>query len=321
MGSSKDPAVRAKCMAALNKGLGGDVGRVAALSLSMVAGSWHIENQERNYTNLRTQRNLGNNCPDEVVDSLLLGARSAGVPLCKRYYALKKSILKQGGLETFRWSDRNAPIDLDSDSSKEDDKISWTECVKIVERGYRSFSPRMADMFLKFVEEKRIDVPAVDGKQGGAYCSGAVPGIGPFQLLNYDGTKRDVATTAHESGHAVHDVLAYSKGYLQYHPPLTLAETASIFGEMIVFRDLLKMANSPQERLSLLMSKIDDTINSVVRQCSFDRFEELAHTARKDGELNTEELDKFWMQAVEEYYGKAGEVFDDYDDIDHLWAY
>ncbi|KAL3935422.1 MAG: hypothetical protein SGARI_002983, partial [Bacillariaceae sp.] len=264
MGSSKDPAVRAKCMAELNKGLGESIGRVAALSLSNVAGAWHIENQERKYTNLRTQRNLGNNCPDEVVDSLLLGVRTAGVPLCKRYYELKKSILKKcGDLETVRWSDRNAPIDIDSNSKDEDDKISWSECVKIVDRGYRSFSPRMADMFLKFVEEKRIDVPAVDGKQGGAYCSGAVPGIGPFQLLNYDGTKRDVATTAHESGHAVHDVLAYSKGYLQYHPPLTLAETASIFGEMIVFRDLLNMAKGPEERLSLLMSKIDDTINSV----------------------------------------------------------
>lgn len=132
-----------------------------------------------------------------------------------------------------------------------------------------------------------------------------------------------MATTAHESGHAVHDVLAYPKGYLQFHPPLTLAETASIFGEMIVFRDLLKMASSPKERLSLLMSKIDDTINSVVRQCSFDRFEELAHTARKDGELNTEELSKFWMQAVEEYYGKIGDAdtpFDNYEGIEHLWA-
>jgi oligoendopeptidase F len=182
----------------------------------------------------------------------------------------------------------------------------------------------MADMFMRFVEEKRIDVPATNGKKGGAYCSAAVPGVGPFQLLNYDGTKRDVATTAHESGHAVHDVLAYPQGYLQFHPPLTLAETASIFGEMIVFRDLLQMATSPAERLSLLMGKIDDILNSVVRQCSFDRFEELAHTARKDGELNTEELDKHWMQAMEEYYGKLGEddtPWDSYDDVTHLWSY
>ncbi|KAG7340852.1 oligoendopeptidase F-like protein [Nitzschia inconspicua] len=251
MGSSKDATIRAKCMKELNDGLGGPVGRIAALSLSNVAGSWHIENQERKYTNLRSQRNLENNCPDEVVDSLLQAVRTAGVPLCLRYYKLKKSILrKDRGLDTFRWSDRNAPIDMDNDdnntNNKQDEKIPWDDCVKIVEKGYRSFSPRMADMFLTFVEEKRIDVPAVDGKQGGAYCSGAVPGIGPFQLLNYDGTKRDVATTAHESGHAIHNVMAYKNGYLQYHPPLTLAETASIFGEMIVFRDLLNMAKSPQ---------------------------------------------------------------------------
>ncbi|CAB9523133.1 Oligoendopeptidase F [Seminavis robusta] len=324
LGSSKDSAVRATCLKALNEGLGGAMGRVAALSLSTVSGSWHIENKERSYKNLRTQRNLGNNCPDEVVDSLLVGVRTAGVPLCKRYYALKKNILKKTqGLETFRWSDRNAPIDIEG-GKKEDEKIPWTDCVKIVEKGYRSFSPRMAEMFMGFVNEKRIDVPASNGKKGGAYCSAAVPGIGPFQLLNYGGTKRDVATTAHESGHAVHDVMAYPKGYLQFHPPLTLAETASIFGEMIVFRDLLEMAKSKGERLSLLMSKIDDILNSVVRQCSFDRFEELAHTARQNGELTVDELDKFWMQTVEEYYGKLGDAdapFEAYDDITHLWAY
>jgi len=110
---------------------------------------------------------------------------------------------------------------------------------------------------------------------------------------------------------------------LQYHPPLTLAETASIFGEMIVFRDLLELASTPEERLSLLMSKIDDTINSVVRQCSFDRFEELAHSARENGELSTDELDAFWMQAMKEYYGVPGEdsPFDSYDDASHLWSY
>ena len=137
-------------------------------------------------------------------------------------------------------------------------------------------------------------------------------------------TKHDVATLAHESGHGCHDILAYKQGYLQYHPPLTLAETASIFGEMIVFRDLLELAATPEEKLTLLMSKIDDVINSVVRQCSFDRFEELAHTARANGELNAEELDAFWMQATTEYYGEAGKdgcPFDSYEDASHLWSY
>ncbi|KAL3933719.1 MAG: hypothetical protein SGBAC_010268 [Bacillariaceae sp.] len=330
MSSSKDATTRATCMKALNDGLGNSVSRIAALSLSGVAGSWLIENKERSYQGLRSRRNLDNNCPDKVVDSLLEAVRSDGVTYCKRYYAMKKTILQQTqGLETFRWSDRNAPIDLSSggageeEKKNDDDKISWPEAVSMVERGYRKFSPQMADLFMGMVNEKRIDVPAVDHKKGGAYCAGVVPAIGPFQLLNFDGSKNDVSTLAHESGHGCHDILAYKQGYLQYHPPLTLAETASIFGEMIVFRDLLELAKSPQERLTLLMSKIDDVINSVVRQCSFDRFEELAHNARDKGELSAEELDAFWAQAMVEYYGKAGadSPFDTYEDTTHLWSY
>jgi oligoendopeptidase F len=207
MQSSKDAAFRAKCLKVLNDGLGGHVSRVAALSLSSVAGSWLVENRERNYTNLRSARNLSNNCPDAVVDSLLQGVQTAGVPLCKRYYGLKKQILQTTqGLETFRWSDRNAPIDI-CPKDEDDGKISWETAVAMVQRGYAQFSPKMAQMFIDMVQEKRIDVPAVNGKKGGAYCAGVVPGIGPFQLLNFDGTKQDVATLAHESGHGCHDIV------------------------------------------------------------------------------------------------------------------
>lgn len=192
MQSSTDANFRAKCLKTLNDGLDGSVARTAALSLSAVAGGWLIENKERKYEALRSRRNLDNNCPDAVVDSLLDGVREAGVPLCKRFYALKKGILqKTQGLEKFRWSDRNAPIDLGGIS---DDKISWEKAVEMVETGYRKFSPTMSDMFMSMVDEKRIDVPASNGKKGGAYCAGVVPGIGPFQLLNFDGTKQDVAT-------------------------------------------------------------------------------------------------------------------------------
>lgn len=216
LSSSKDAKVRAEYLHLLNEGLGGAVSRVAALSLSNVAGSWLIENKERSYQNLRSRRNLDNNCPDDVVDSLLHGVRSAGVVLCKRYYAMKKQILKQTqGLKKFTWSDRNAPIDVTSGSKKnssnhsgnhseekkeDDGTITWEAAVEMVERGYRKFSPKMADLFMGMVNEKRIDVPAALGKKGGAYCAGVVPGIGPFQLLNFDGTKQDVSTLAHESG-------------------------------------------------------------------------------------------------------------------------
>lgn len=324
MQSSNDAAFRAKCLQVLNDGLAGSVSRTAALSLSSVSGGWLIENKERKYVSLRSRRNLDNNCPDAVVDSLLEGVRSAGIPLCKRFYSLKKGILqKTQGLEKFRWSDRNAPIDIGGVTN---DKISWDAAVAMVKKGYSQFSPKMSEMFMSMVEEKRIDVPAANGKKGGAYCAGVVPGIGPFQLLNFDGTKQDIATLAHESGHGVHDILAYEQGYLQYHPPLTLAETASIFGEMIVFRDLLAQSSSKEEELTLLMSKIDDVVNSVVRQCSFDRFEELVHTAREKGELSADELDEYWMSALREYYGKEGDAggdspFDSYENTSHLWSY
>eukprot|EP00984_Skeletonema_dohrnii_P028134 scaffold17975_cov198-Skeletonema_dohrnii-CCMP3373.AAC.1 len=324
MQSSNDAAFRAKCLQVLNDGLAGSVSRTAALSLSSVVGGWLIENKERKYINLRSRRNLDNNCPDEVVDSLLVGVRSAGIPLCKRFYTLKKGILqKTQGLDKFRWSDRNAPIDIGGVSNE---KISWDAAVAMVKKGYNQFSPKMSEMFVSMVEEKRIDVPAANGKKGGAYCAGVIPGVGPFQLLNFDGTKQDVATLAHESGHGVHDILAYEQGYLQYHPPLTLAETASIFGEMIVFRDLLAQSSSKEEELTLLMSKIDDVVNSVVRQCSFDRFEELVHTSREKGELSADELDEYWMSALREYYGKEGDAggdspFDSYENTSHLWSY
>jgi len=319
LGSSKDAAFRRIALKALNSGLQGSMARIAGLSLNMVCGSWLIENKERGYTNLRSRRNLDNNVPDAVIDSLLKGVREAGVPLSKRYYGLKKAILKKTqGLEQFHWSDRNAPIDV---GATDDAKISWGAAVDMVEAGYSKFSPTMAGMFKDMIAEKRIDVPAVNHKKAGAYCSGVVPGLGPFQLLNFDGSKQDVATLAHESGHGCHDILAYPQGTLQYHPPLTLAETASIFGEMIVFRDLLAKAPSKADRLAMLIEKIDDVVNSVVRQCSFDYFEELVHSARVKGDVAPEEMCKLWQQAVVDYYGPEGEVFDKYDDISHLWAY
>lgn len=316
MTSSKDAATRYECMTTLNTGLK-SFERVAALSLNMVAGSWHVENAERGFANLRSQRNLGNNVPDEVVDSLLDAVKTTGVDYCKRYYALKKGILKETqGLETFTWADRNAAIDI-GDAAE---NYTWTEAVDIVREGYKKFSPTMADLFVAMVEQKRIDVPAQNGKRGGAYCSSSY-GNGPFQLLNFTGTQRDVATLAHESGHGCHFMLSYKQGILQFHPPLTLAETASIFGEMIVFRDLLAKASSDEDRLAMLMSKIDDIINSVVRQCGFDAFEEKVHSARGAGTLTPDEMTKAWQETMIGYYGKEGEVFDSYDNTSHLWTY
>jgi pepF/M3 family oligoendopeptidase len=316
MTSSKDTKTRRECMNILNEGLV-KFERTCALSLNMVAGSWHIENTERGFKNLRSQRNVSNNVPDEAVDSLLTAVKTTGVDLCKKYYRLKKGILKETqGLEEFTWADRNATIDIGTGS----DSYSWEQAVQICKDGYEKFSPTMAKHFTDMVESKRIDVPAADGKRGGAYCSSSY-GCGPFQLLNFTGTQRDVATLAHESGHGVHFILSYQQGILQYHPPLTLAETASIFGEMIVFRDLLERAPSDQDRLQMIMGKCDDIINSVVRQCSFDAFEAKVHEKRQNGQVTPEEMTEAWKECMVDYYGEEGDVYDSYKDTSHLWAY
>jgi pepF/M3 family oligoendopeptidase len=315
--SDDDPDVRLAALTTLNKGLA-DHAEIAALSLSAVAGDWHINRTRRGYAELRSSRNASNKAPDAVVDALLSAIRTDGVALSKRYYTLKKGILQSTtAMTTFDWSSRNAKLSLGGKSGK----VTWAEAVDMVYHGYAKFSQTMADMFMQMVNEERIDVPTQPGKRGGAFCAGVTPEIGPFQLLNFNGTKNDVMTLAHESGHGCHDLFAYTQGTLQYHPGLTLAETASIFGEMIVFRDLLAKCATKEERLAMLMSKIDSIINSVVRQASFDRFEELFHTARKEGEVSAEDASTFWMQATREYYGEAGDVFDNYDNIENLWAY
>jgi oligoendopeptidase F len=186
--SSKKAKNRAEYLKVLHSGLEEKLIDVAALSLSTVAGAWYIENKERSYETVRSKRNLSNNCPDEVAKSLLQAVKSKGVALCKRYYAMKKKILQETqGLKAFSWSDRNAPIDIQDDGKEE--QISWQEAVRRVDHGYRKFSRKMADLFKEFVDEERIDFPSAENKKGGAFCSGAVPAIGPFIFVNFQGSK------------------------------------------------------------------------------------------------------------------------------------
>eukprot|EP00918_Siedleckia_nematoides_P070741 GHVU01154449.1.p1 GENE.GHVU01154449.1~~GHVU01154449.1.p1 ORF type:complete len:659 (-),score=167.71 GHVU01154449.1:554-2530(-) len=314
-----DQQKRIRALKGVNSGLEANyVTSFAALSFNVVAGAWHIDSKERNYPALRSQRNLDNEVSDDVVDALLTAVRTRGVELNKRYYTLKKKLLKQyTPLKEFTWADRNAPLPL----SEDDRKYTWEEAVAIVRKGYSKFSSKMTGLFEDMLAEERVHATVVPGKRSGAYCHGASPSIGPFQFHNYLGSTRDVATLAHETGHGCHDLLAYKQGMLQYHPPLTLAETASIFGEMVVFRDLLDGCTDDRARLQLLMQKLDDVVNSVVRQCSFDRFEQLVHESRAGGTVADSDFTKFWRQAMREYYGEEGEIFDSYADTDNLWAY
>ena len=314
-----DPAVRRDALKALNNGLRSNrIDEFAALSLNVVTGKWHIEKEERKYQTLRSSRNLDNDVDDDTVVALLKAVRSKGVELCKRYYKLKKSILKKTqNVDKFTWADRNAPLGFER---KEGPEFTWSEAVEIVREGYQAFSPKFRELFDQMVAEERIDAPIQKGKRGGAFCHPVTPKIGPFQLLNFDGSSRDVSTLAHESGHGCHFYLAYAVGPLLMDTPLTLAEVASTFGEMVVFRSMLAK-KSKEDRLAMLMQKVDDIVNTVVRQCSFDFFEEKAHTARVDGRVGTEQYSEMWMEATKLYYGEEGEVFDAYEDMELLWSY
>jgi oligoendopeptidase F len=326
MHASTDATFRAQCLATLHKGLSGPFTRTAALSLSLVTGSWHVENQERKYTHVRARRNLENKCSDDIVNIFLKVVRENGIPLCKDFYRLKRRILeKTQNIATFRWSDRNAPVVLQPGVDESPTQFTWQETVSVVERGYESFCGEMKDMFQRLVKEQRIDVFARNGKKGGAYCTGVVPEVGPFILLNCTGTEQDIMTLAHESGHACHNMLAYQHGYLQFQPPLMLAETASIFGETIVFRDMLQHTHDTRKQLSMLVSHLDRIMNTVVRQCCFDLFEEKVHAARSQGELSVIQLDGLWMECIREFYGtepsKQGDSpFDSYENAEHLWS-
>lgn len=310
-------ARRAKALKVLNDGLGGPFAKYAAQTLWQTAGSSALENKERGYKHPMQSRNMGNRIPDKVVEALHEAVTDVAGPLARRWYRLKAKLL---GLKRLRWSDRNAHLPFEDKSLVPFDVAQH----EIVLPAYRSFSPTLADLIEKMVKEKRIDAPAGPNRESGAYCYSIVLPDGKpisFNFLNYKGSKRDVMTIAHEEGHAVHGLLAgEAQGVLQQHAPMAYAETASVFGEMTTFEFLrARMAkDDPKASLALVAGKIDDMLNTVVRQISFSNFERALHGAGR--KLAPSDLDAIWMDATRKMYGKDGDVFD-YADMSHLWAY
>lgn len=320
--------MRAAAMKAVNEGFAGTFAKFSAQTLYMVAGANEVENRERGYEHPMHARNKSSQLPDEVVDALHAAVISKGAPVAKRFYKLKAKIL---GRETLRWSDRNAPMPF-ADTSL----TSWDKAMDIVLTAYRSFSPTLADLIEKTVANGWIDAPATKGKRGGAFnMSWSLPGAKPVSLtfLNYLGAGRDVMTVAHELGHGVHGLLAgEAQGPLMSHAPIALCETASVFGEMTTFNSLLGALKTEDEagkkaKLALIMDKLDDMTNTVVRQISFSNFERRLHgwndAEQKWGPVakrSADELDALWRLSTEEMYGADGEVFT-YENIDHLWSY
>ncbi|MEQ9511493.1 MAG: M3 family oligoendopeptidase, partial [Balneola sp.] len=244
-----------------------------------------------------------NETDDETVEALV-EAVTSNYDLVQRYYKLKTDLL---GLDEMKDYDRYAPI------IQNEETISWDEAKEMVLDAYTKFHPEMGEITKKFFEKNWIDAAIKPGKRGGAYSASTVPSVHPYVFMNFDGKIRDVQTLAHELGHGVHQYLSRQQGPLQTGTPLTTAETASVFGEMLVFQKLLKEIKDPKEKLALITGKIDDTIATVFRQISMNRFEDAIHTARREeGELTTERFSELWMEQQEKLYGDSVTLTNEY---------
>ena len=269
-----------------------------------------IEDRWRKMPTPQTGRHLSNHVEAKVVEALRNAVVAAYPKLSHRYYALKAKWL---GIDTMQVWDRNAPLPI------EDDKlVDWGTAQEMVLSAYAEFSPEMAEIAKPFFTQGWIDAAVKPGKAPGAFAHPTVTTVHPYVMLNYMGKPRDVMTLAHELGHGVHQVLAAQQGELLSSTPLTLAETASVFGEMLTFRKLLAAAKTPQERKVLLAGKVEDMINTVVRQIAFYDFECKLHAARAEGELTPDQINAIWMSVQGESLGPVFEFMDGYETF---WSY
>ena len=307
--SDKDREVRKEAAQALGTVLGENV-RTFALITNTLAKDKEIEDQWRGFERPISARNLGNRVEDEVVDALIAAVEAAAPRLAHRYYALKARWM---GVDRLDYWDRNAPLPEDDDRT-----VGWDEAISTVLAAYRAFSPELAGIGRRFFDNDWIDVPVRNGKSPGAFAHPTVPGAHPYLLLNYQGKARDVMILAHELGHGVHQVLAGGQGLLMAETPLTLAETASVFGEQLTFRALLDGESEPERRRVMLAGKVEDMLNTVVRQVAFCAFERRVHEERRAGELTPERLSEHWLAVQSESLGPALRFHDEYR---FYWAY
>jgi oligoendopeptidase F len=306
--SDHDRSVREAAGKAIGKAFGDNI-RLFSLITNTLAKDKEIEDTWRHHARPTSFRNRANMVEDEVVDALVTAVRGAYPRLSHRYYKLKAKWL---GLTKLQHWDRNAPLPNDDDRL-----IAWPDATKRVLDAYGAFSPELATIGRRFFERPWIDARLKPGKSGGAFAHATVPSVHPYLLLNYHGKTRDVMTLAHELGHGVHQVLAGPQGTLMSHTPLTLAETASVFGEMLTFRSLLEAADPVQRRV-MLAAKTEDMLNTVIRQIAFYQFETLLHDERRSGELLPERIGDLWLQVQTESLGPAFEFTPEYS---VFWAY
>jgi oligoendopeptidase F len=284
--------------------------RLFTLVTNTLAKDKEISDRWRGFNDVAASRHLANRVEPEVVDALVASVREAYPRLSHRYYALKAHWVDKKALP--HW-DRNAPLPQVAMRT-----IRWSDAQRTVLDAYGAFSPKMASIAERFFNDRWIDAPARPGKAPGAFAHPTVPSAHPYVLLNYQGKPRDVMTLAHELGHGVHQVLAAPNGALMAPTPLTLAETASVFGEMLTFKKLLAETKDTKQRKAMLASKVEDMINTVVRQIAFYTFERNVHTERRNGELTTERLCEIWLEVQRESLGPAIELKPGYETF---WTY
>ncbi len=281
-----------------------------ALITNTLAKDKEISDRWRGFADIADARHLDNRVEREVVDALVAAVRDAYPTLSHRYYALKA---KWFGKKKLAHWDRNAPLPQTPMRA-----IGWGEARDTVLTAYGAFSPKMAAIAARFFEKRWIDAPVRPGKAPGAFSHPTVPSAHPYVLLNYQGKPRDVMTLAHELGHGVHQVLAAPNGALMAPTPLTLAETASVFGEMLTFKKLLAQTKDNNQRKAMLAGKVEDMINTVVRQIAFYSFERAVHTERRSGELTAQRIGELWLKVQGESLGPAIELKPGYETF---WAY
>jgi oligoendopeptidase F len=284
--------------------------RLFTLITNTLAKDKEISDRWRGFKDVADNRHLANRVEAEVVDALVSSVREAYPRLSHRYYAMKARWL---GMDRMAHWDRNAPL-----PDKPERIFSWEDAEKIVLGAYGAFAPDMAAIAKEFFDHGWIDAPLRAGKAQGAFSASTVPSVHPYVLMNYQGKPRDVMTLAHELGHGVHQMLARAQGPLLAPTPLTLAETASVFGEMLTFKALLAETRDAKEKKAMIAGKVEDMLNTVVRQIAFYTFERKVHEGRRGEELTSETLGQYWMEVQRECLGPAIDLKPGYE---VFWSY
>lgn len=299
---SPERNVRERAAKAITAGLQ-KLSRTSTYAFNTLLADKASDDRLRGFPTWITSRNLSNEVADESVQALIEAVTSR-YDIVARYYRLKARLL---GLDELYDYDRYAPLPA------ADRFYGWEEATALVQNAYGEFHPRMAEIVGKFYAESWIDAPVRPGKLGGAYSAGITPDTHPYILLNFEAKPRDVMTLAHELGHGIHQYLSRQQGMLQSDTPLTTAETASVFGEMLIFQDMMRREDDPQVRLAMLTAKLEDSFATVFRQIAMNRFEDAIHNARREeGELPTERYNELWLQTQRDMFQGSVTMSDDY---------